>query len=104
MGVSRLDSLCLFGPNATVASGTTSTNFPIPVNGLVTFQVASTSLGGGTLTVQAFDGTNWNTITGLSITANGTYTWQGVALGLSAVLTGGTGATGLSVIAVLIEF
>ena len=102
MGVSRLDTVTLL--SGAVAGGTTGTNFAIPVNGLVSFHLGFTALGGGTLSIEAYDGVNWNAVPCLTLTAATIQTLQGVALGLRAKLTGGTGATGLSLIAVLVDF
>lgn len=105
MGVSRLDSFALLkNQTGNTTGAATATETPLssyPVNAIVSVH-AFGGFGAGTLTIEVTpDGTNWvaPVTSPASLTAAGVMTWQGVALGVRAKLTGATAAT-LNAIAV----
>jgi hypothetical protein len=106
MGVSRLDSWQLLtGQTGNTTGSATATEAPLssyPVNALVTLHAFGT-FGGGTLSLEVSpDGTNWvpaQASTPATLTVPGTVTWQGLAKGIRAKLTGATAAN-LNAIAV----
>jgi hypothetical protein len=108
MGVSRLDSFALLTGQAgnTTGSVTATEHFFIgPCNGLISV-LASGTFGGGTLSLEVFDGTNWVAVSGsnpATLTAPGTLTWQGSALGVRCKLTGAT-SPNLNATVVLTDF
>lgn len=105
MGVSRLDSFPLLKNQTVNTTGAASaTETPLvnyPVNALISVHAFGV-FGAGTLVIEVTpDGTNWvaPVTSPASLTAAGVLTWQGVALGVRAKLTGATAAT-LTAIAV----
>jgi len=95
MGVSRLDSFALLtGLSGNTTGNPSATEAPYfgPVNGLVSV-LFSGSFGGGTASIEVYDGANWVPVSSSSpatLSAAGAISWQGSALGIRAKLTGST--------------
>lgn len=101
MGVSRLDSFALLTnrtANTTgLANSSAGTEAPYfgPVNVIATV-IATGTFGAGTLTLEIYDGANWapaSLLNPTTLTAAGSITFQGAALGIRAKLTGATSAS-----------